>query len=387
MALVGLVLVGCGATFSQRGSIATDARAYLRSPKYSGQEQGTSVSLAFEPELSLQTDDQKHTATLRPFIRMDAVDSQRTHYDLRQADYVFATDGWELGAGIGTFSFGVLEGNRLVDVTNQVDFVEDWTRRTKLGQPYAKIGATLGPVTLQAFYLAYNRAETFPGVRGRLRPAVVIDTDEPMYESELGAWHPSAALRASFHTDEWDIAVSGYSGLSREPTLLARFNDAHVTPRYDFLQQGGFDAQWTHGALILRAEGVTRWWSADYRFSWAAAGGIEYTFFDLGGMDLTWLAEYYLDRRPVDTPYSLLQNDAFAGARLAINDEGNTEFRAGAVTDLETGTVFLSAQAKRSFWDHWSVQLEGMAFFARGSGVDRSFEHDHYLQLRLEYFL
>jgi hypothetical protein len=387
--IAGIVAAGCGATLRERGYLAADLRVFPESPRHAGQSQGTGPSAAFEPDFSLQTDDTIHTLTLRPFLRLDAQDSARTHFDLRQADYVVADDGFELGLGVGLFSWGRLEGNRLVDVVNQIDLVEDLDRGDKLGQPYLRAAYEAGPVHLQVLYLPYQRERTFPGASGRLRSAQVIDTSETMYEARLGAWHPSFAARIGLTIDDIDLAVTGFGGVSREPTFVLALSSSSVVPRYDFLQQAGADFQWTHEGFAVKCEAAMRWWSIDYRFSWAVGTGLEHTFFDLAGSgaDLTLILEHTYDQRPIDTPFTLLDNDVFYGFRLAIGNQEGTEIRAGGITDVEHGATFGRAEVRHRFGDHWTAIVEGQVLVIPEQRVERALSRDSFVALRVAYYL
>lgn len=387
--LCAVTMFGCGAQLRERGYLAVDMRVFPESPKYAGQNQGTGPSVAVEPELSLQSDDTNHTATLRPFLRVDAQDSARTHFDLRRADYVFADEGWELGLGVGQFRWGVREGYRLPDIVNAADLVEDINGQYRLGQPYVRAARIEGSWTFEALYLPYSRPQTYPGVAGRLRTALPIDAGSPEYEAAIGPWHPTAALRIAFSEGDFDLALSGLSGISREPTYLLGLRRAQIAPRYDFLQQASLDAQWTQEGFALRVEGALRWYSAEMLFSWALGTGLEYTFSDFAGtgVDLTLLTEHTYDVRPLDTPYTWLDNDVFYGLRLALNDEDGTEFRAGGITDLVHGATFLRAEARRRIGDHLLVVLSGQIFAVPEGRIESAFHRDSFVELRLAYFL
>ena len=100
------------------GLVAADGRAFVLGPKYVGQSQGTGVSLVAEPEFSLKTEDEAHLAKLHPFYRLDPIDERRSHPDLREGFYRLKLQHWEMGLGVGQFTWGVLESHRPSDVTS-----------------------------------------------------------------------------------------------------------------------------------------------------------------------------------------------------------------------------------------------------------------------------
>jgi hypothetical protein len=369
------------------GYVAADGRLFVGPPKYAGQDQGTGVSLVVEPEVAVETEDSTHKATLRPFYRLDPVDQKRSHADLRQASYQLKTTHFELGAGAGIFTWGVLESYRPVDVLNQTDFVDDYDGSAKLGQPYIELGWIAEAVAVRVYYLPYFRERTFPGVDGRLRFASVVNTDDPLFETDLRQWQPSGAARVTWSPGDFDFGVGLFSGFSREPRFVAELSTGRVVPRYDLSQQASLDAQWTTGALSLKAEAFARLWTADLRFFSGGGAGLDYTFFGLvDGWDLSLAAEFLFDTRPLQAPVTLFEHDAFAGLRVAFNDTASTEIIGGAIVDVTDGTTFGRLEAGRRFGEHWRATVGGMLFLGQNGKLDSSFVRDDHFETRIAYF-
>ncbi len=371
------------------GDITADGRVFLAAPRHLGQRLGTAPSVAISPIAYVQSDDLTHTLTVQPFLRVDAADSARTHWDLRQADYQYADGGFSFGLGVGTFTTGVLDTHRVVDVVNQRDLVEDLDGSKKLGQPYLGLGYATGPFAFSLQYLPYHRARTFPGERGRLRFPLLVDDEEVLYESKLGPWHPSFAARASVSAGAFDVGLSGFSGLSREPRFFGQIFDTQaVVPQYDFLQQAAVDAQWTLDGLIFKGEAAARWWSKDLRFFVAAGGGAEYHFYDVfeSGADIGFLAEYHFDGRAPDAPVTFFDNDVVGGVRVAINDTGDTQILAGVVRDLNNQATYVRAQAFRRFGERWRASVEARFFLGQEGQLESGLLDDDYLQGSLAYY-
>ena len=380
-----LILLGACANARYGGRVAGDGRAFFRPAAHEGQNQGSGVSLLAEPSVSLQDDDGRHTATLQPYFRADLQDPERTHIDLRQADYVYARGPAEVGLGVGTFTWGVMDAHRPVDIVNQRDLVEDFEGNAKLGQPYVRVGVGSGSWTLEALALPLHRPRTFPGVKGRLRGYVPVD-DEPLYDQPLGALYPSVAARFSAVSGAFDGALSVFSGIAREPRFLAQLTDARVNARYERLHQVGLELQWTHDALSLKGEGVARLWSEARLFSFALAAGLEYALFDLGASDLILVAEYHMDNRGPEQPFTVFQNDVFAGARLALHEDGGTAITAGAVVDLAYGTTYARLSAERRLHGGWKGFLDVRAFFGPTNRLEGALVQDHFAQARVAYY-
>ncbi len=387
-ALLVLVLSGCGATFEYRGFTAADGRAFPFRPISRDQARGNGVSLVAAPEVALASENEHHLVTLRPFLRLDPIDRQRSHWDVRRADYVLHSGSLELGLGAGQFRWGVLESYSLVDVINQSDYVEDLDRSEKLGQPYAELGFLPGDWGIRLFVLPYFRKAIFPGEEGRLRLGGVVDPHQAIYETPLEEWQPSFALRVSGAIGEVDLGIGLFSGVSREPRFVAQLTEPTIVAAYDLAHQASLDLRWTHDAFALKLETMARLWSKELRFFFAAGGGIEYTFFDIAGsgVDLSLAAEYLFDGRPIEAPVTFFQNDAFLGFRIAVNDTGSTTITGGAITDVTDLRTYLRLGVNRRFDAHWTVNLELNAFLGNRKGLESALLADHYGQLRIAYF-
>jgi hypothetical protein len=385
LALLGLL--GCSSSNVQTGGYAAaDGRAFWLRPKYAGQLPGSAVSLVAEPEVAVKSESSEHALTVRPFYRLDPIDERRSHADVRRADYRLSLDHLQLGAGIGSVSWGVLESYRPTDIVNQVDFVEAPDGSAKLGQPYAEAAWVGESASLRLYYLPYFRTRTFPGLRGRLRFPVTIDTSEPIFESSLGAWQPSGAARFAVSKGDFDLGVSLFSGLSREPRFIVELTSGRVAPRYDRMHQGSVDVQWTLGPFVVKGEGFVRAWTDELRVFGGGGAGVDYTFFKLfGESDLSLATELLFDTRPITAAPTFFEHDAFAGLRFALNDTASTELLAGAITDVLDLSTFARAQLARRFGDHWRVSAGTNLFITEPRKLEGSFRRDNNANLRVAY--
>ena len=117
------------------GSVAGELRIFVDAPKFTEQNDATlSPSISFTPEIVYEWNDHHERITLVPFLRIDAHDSNRTHADLRQANWLHIATNWDLVVGLDKVFWGVTEARHLVDIINQDDRVEDIDAEDKLGQ-------------------------------------------------------------------------------------------------------------------------------------------------------------------------------------------------------------------------------------------------------------
>ena len=157
------------------GNVGLEGRLFTQSPRFASQKRAT-VSLDGEVEFvySFESGDR---FTFKPFGRLDSADERRSHWDIREAAFLFRLP-WdlELRAGVSKVFWGVAESNHLIDIINQTDSVEGPDGEDKLGQPMLMLTLAKDWGTIDLFVLPWFRERTFPGRSGRLRPLLYIDT-------------------------------------------------------------------------------------------------------------------------------------------------------------------------------------------------------------------
>ncbi len=369
------------------GNIAAEGRLFFHNPLFDEQEKN-SGSLSLEPEYYHQWANGAGF-TFVPFARIDSADDERSHVDIRELNIVWPGDSWELRLGIGKVFWGVTEFLHLVDIINQTDLVENIDGEDKLGQPMVKLSITRDWGVVDLFVLPYFRERTFPGEKGRLRTALVVDTDKARYESSAEEHHIDLALRYSHTLGDWDFGIYHFRGTGREPTLLAGVNnrlEPVLIPFYEQIDQTGLDVQWVAGSWLFKLEAIYRDGQGDGFF--AGTGGFEYTITRILGtpMDLGVIGEYAYDDRG-DESTAFLENDAMAGLRLAVNDAAGTEFLFGMAQDVGDSARGFSLEASRRFGNNWKLSLESRTFCDQPHDDPFSgLRDDDFLQMVIAYY-
>ena len=382
------------------GRFEIEPRGFTQSPAHPGQNRH-GLSLAVQPELHQSFDEGRQSLLFTPFLRLDTADEERTHFDVRELLYERVFDSAELRAGIGRVFWGVTESYHLVDVVNQTDLVENVDREDKLGQPLVNLTLIRDWGALDFFVLPGFRERTFPGREGRLRSEPFVDTDRATYGSGAGRQRIDHALRWSHAIGDFDVGVAYFHGTSREPRfeLLPVCADGRpalasgcrptgtvLAPRYDVVRRTSLDLQATRDAMLWKLEALHESGQGDSWIAWVA--GFEYTWFGIGesAADLGLLVEHLFDGRGGHAP-GPLENDVFAGLRLALNDEAGTDVLAGVIADAEGDATTLSLEASRRIGERWKVEIEARAWV----GVDENdpmfpLQRDDYVQLTLSCF-
>ena len=376
--------------------VAGEVRYFPHDPMLPLQLDDWQPSIAFTPELRWETEDRKHQLVVIPFVRIDAKDDQRTHFDLREGYYRFNSDNnWSLTVGAAKVFWGRTESRHLVDIINQTDAVEDIDEEDKLGQPMLNLTLLNDWGTLDLFVMSGFRDRTFPGVEGRLRSGLVVDTDDPIFERDARRGAVDYAVRYSHYIGNWDFGVSAFHGTSREPRLAIDAGGARLLPVYDKITQGSIDLQYTKDAWLWKVEAIVREGHGSTFF--ASVAGFEYTLYQIFGTsaDLGLLTEYQYDGRDeglVSESFGLTQaapvavgnNDIFAGARLGFNDTQDASALVGVSVDADDQTMGMFIEAERRIGQNWTAELETRLFFNVDAANPASlFRDDDFVTVRL----
>lgn len=365
-----------------QGSVDVEARYFTEANE--GQ-----YSAAIEPEWYWQNNDASHAIIVKPFARIDSLDDERSHTDLREFYWQHATDTWELRAGINKIFWGVTESQHLVDIINQTDNLEGIDGEDKLGQPMIQFTHIQEWGVVDVFILPYFRARKFTGEDGHFRLPLTL-ADEAVYQSSDEEQHTDFAMRYSHTLGDIDLGISYFNGTNRTPTLIAITpNNAapYLVAYYDQLQQAGLDAQATLGSWLWKLETVYREDSQqDYS---ASTAGVEYTFFGIAesATDLGLLVEISRDSRG-ELANSVAQKDVFIGGRLTPNDEQSSELLFGISQDLDNSHSYSGKlEAARRMNDNMKLSVEAWFFNSKiPSDPLYLFRNEDFMQISLGYY-
>ena len=226
------------------------------------------------------------------------------------------------------------------------------------------------------FVLPGFRERTFPGREGRLRSEPFVDTDrEPRTNREQGGIESTTRYGGRTRLEISTSVVAHFHGTSREPLLLPECATAScnpvtgqglvLAPRYEVVRRTSLDVQATRDAMLWKLEALHESRQGNAYVAWIA--GLEHTwygFFD-SDLDLGLLVEHLFDGRGGHAPQPL-ENDVFAGVRLALNDEASTDLVTGIIVDAEGDATTLNLEASRRIGDLWKVELQALIW----TGVD-----------------
>ena len=385
--ILGMVFGSRATAHEVSGYVAVQGR-FFPHPPLDPEQESKDGSIAAQPEYYHEWENGS-SFTFVPFARLDSADSERTHFDIRELNYLYLADAWELRVGIGKVFWGTTEFVHLVDIINQTDGVESTDGEEKLGQPMVHLSIPRDWGVLDLFVLPYFRERTFPGRNGRPRLAAVVDTDNARYESSDAEHHTDFAARYSHTIGDWDFGIYNFNGTGREPTLIPSLDSAGrpaLIPFYEQINQTGLDLQLVAGQWLWKLEAIYRTGQSEDFF--AGTGGFEYTLVGIAetSMDLGVIVEGAYDERG-SRATTYFENDVMFGLRLTLNDAASSELLAGFSRDFEGSSSALSLEASRRFGDNWLLSLEVRTFLdLPEDDLFYSLRDDGFIQLELAYY-
>ena len=364
------------------GEVSFENRSFSEQGLFDQQKNHYSFTLS--PEFYFESEDQNTSFTFKTKIRKDSLDNERNLFDIQDLSLIKVKNSYETRIGIRRDFWGVTETVHRVDIINQTDQVESFDGEDKLGQPMINFSLERDWGVLDIYALIGFRERTFAGEKGRLRAPFLIDTNSAIYESGAKNLRTDFAFRWSQSYRNLEIALSHFSGTSREPKFINK-TASSKTPYYGIIDQTGLEALYIMGSLALKLEAISRSGQGD-RFS-AATVGFEYTQVGIlsSRLDLGWILELNYDDRYEESPLAL-------GTRLTFNDMYDSQILSGVMRNEETGETNVFVEASRRIGNCCRMSFESIYFNGGNDSnkMQKMFEHlkqDDFVRLEFIYYL
>lgn len=342
------------------------------------------TSFSISPEIF--KDDSNRIFHFKAKVRKDSEDSGRNLNDIQELYLINILKDKEIKFGISKEFWGVTETSHRVDIINQTDFTEGFDGEEKLGQPMIKISLEKQWGLLDAYALLGFRERNFSGNKGRLRLPTYISEKDSLYSSSSRNKRTDFAIRWSNYYDDLDIAISHFSGTSREPRFLPLADEVNaLVPVYDVIDQTGLEIQYLLDSLAIKGEIISRSGQGE-RFT-AATYGFEYTQvgFLQTRIDLGWVVELNHDDRLENSPFVL-------GTRLSFNDIYDSQILSGFIINDKSKELSFLLEASRRIGECCLLLLEGVYFddTDEDNGQQKlfqAFREDDFLRAEFIYYL
>ena len=364
------------------GEISFDNRYFFDIGLEEQKKNHTSFSIS--PEIF--KDDSDRVFHFKAKVRKDSEDSRRNLNDIQEFYLINILKDKEIKFGISKEFWGVTETSHRVDIINQTDFTEGFDGEEKLGQPMIKISLEKQWGLLDFYALLGFRERNFSGNKGRLRMPAYISEKDSLYSSSSKNKRTDFAIRWSNYYDDLDIAISHFSGTSREPRLLPLADEVNaLVPVYDVIDQTGLEIQYLLDSLAFKGEIISRSGQGE-RFT-AATYGFEYTQvgFLQTRIDLGWVVELNHDDRLENSPFVL-------GTRFSFNDIYDSQILSGFIINDKSKELSFLLEASRRIGECCLLSLEGVYFddTDEDNGQQKlfqAFREDDFLRAEFIYYL
>ncbi|MEE2730823.1 MAG: hypothetical protein VYA55_08360 [Pseudomonadota bacterium] len=339
---------------------------YFKDPGEFGQTQHA-AALRLSAEYFTSWNDDMDLFTFRPYLLLDFQDSERTHFDIREALWIHVGEDWELRSGVTRVFWGKTEFINLVDVINQQDLVDGDDE--KLGQPMINLSLVHDWGLFDFYLLLGFRERTYPGTDGRLRTPILVDTDNAQYSSDTGPNDIDWAARWQRPLNDYvEMGLSLFSGVDREPWYSFNFDldNPMLVPNYHHKDQLGVELEFLYEGWAVKFEAVGV--SSAREEYWAAVTGIEYSFYGLFGtnIDMTLITEFMHDSRE-DLAPGYLEHDIGIGGRFSFNDEYDTNMLGGFLWDPDTEEKVISLEFERRLYSDLKLEIQAVSVLERGT--------------------
>ena len=341
-------------------------------------------SFSFSPEIF--KDDSNRIFHFKAKLRRDSEDPGRNLNDIQELYLINIFEDKEIKFGVSKEFWGVTETSHRVDIINQTDFTEGFDGEEKLGQPMIKISLERSWGLLDIYALLGFRERNFSGIKGRLRLPLSINEKNSLYSSSSKNKRVDFAFRWSNYYDDLDIAISHFSGTSREPRFLPSPNEINaLVPLYEVIDQTGLEIQYLLDSLAIKGEVISRSGHGD-RYT-AATYGFELTQvgFLQTRMDLGWVVEFNHDDRLESSPFVL-------GTRFSFNDIYDSQILSGFIINDRSKELGFLLEASRRVGECCLLSLEGVYFddTDEDNGQQKLFQafmEDDFLRAEFIYYL
>lgn len=375
-----IIFTGSLSAIELRGSVGLDTRFFTQTP-VEPEQTDEQLSLNFSPEIYWEGDDQSFL--FKPYVRLDSVDANRSHVDIREAIYSTYYDSFEVKIGIGKVFWGVTETLNLVDVVNQNDAIDRFDENEKLGQPMLQFSTFSDWGNVELLILPFFRPVVFPGDKARFRPTPIalsvlnpglsngmgpeyidikIDNSDPTYEAKNDESHIDLASRWTHSIDDWDVGLSWFNGTSRDSSFnvpieadILSTGQVILKPFYPLINQFGIDTQYLYEDWILKLESINRTGDKIKDYT-AFVTGFEYNFYGVHDsmVDVGIIVEYAWDSRDKlknlnadmsnlaeikhqieSNNFSMNRNNVSIASRFTLNDAESSELLIGTNQNLD----------------------------------------------------
>jgi len=377
---------------TSRGEIVVEARGFL-----DDSDPGTrDAEFGLASRLEIEHKHGRFEERVRLLGRMDSLNRRRSVF-LPEDIWAQARFGLlRVRAGAELINWSATEAFHPADVLNARNFDSDIQNFEKRGEPMLDL--QLGPLrstTLKLLVMPFRTQPFFPPPNSRMSFAPGISFGDDLRVDRAGHfsnsdWGPQAALELEQVIGSADISLHVLEHMDRsQPVVGVDLQHNRPARLYQTVRQLGLTYQQVFGPLIVKVEGVYRWFqrpdSLTGRFApfslegqpvpssqlpdrdhAAGAIGLEYGVVHDSGAQSTFVLEGTAligPDKPTRIQLTVFQRDVLVGYRLDLGDEQARNLFVGFIFDLERwGETLTTVECSQRLGEAWSARLRARVF-------------------------
>lgn len=346
-----------------RGSLALDYNYYNKNPfkESQGSHQfSTLISGEFKYIKG------KFKFVVQPHIRLDAIDSYRTHADMRNLYVSYWNKNVTINAGMRLFTLGKFTGFSLVDIMNRMDIKESILSFEKLGQPSIDFKYIYKKISAELYVMPYFRKVNFNAGDSRLLLAPFpVDGNNPQYDSKQKEYLPNISLRIGGKRKNTEVVLGYFYGYNKNPDFIFQPTNQEFAEYYHTMSQWSLEWQTLFKGLTFTTEFINQTYKNKRNFFGVhAALGYDISKLYQGASTMNISIEYVNDRYRIYKKLPFGEN-FITLYTFNLGDINDTTLRAKVFSSKDISYHFFDIDITRRVFSEFKVK--GKMSFSSGS--------------------
>ena len=346
-----------------RGTIALDYNYFYRKP-FKDDQLSDQLSTLITGEFKYVKGKIKLVA--QPHIRLDAIDSYRTHADMRNLYLSYWNKNLTINAGMRLFTLGKFTGFSLVDIMNRMDVKESILSFEKLGQPSIDFKYIYRKISAELYVMPYFRSVNFNAGKSRLLLVPIpIDGNNPQYDHSSKEFLPNVSLRLGAKKENNEVVLGYFYGYNKNPDFVFEPEKEEFSELYLTMSQWSLEWQTLYKGLTFTSEFINQTYrNGDNFFGLHVALGYDISKLYQGASTMNISVEYVHDK------YRMRKNLPFGNNFITLytynlGDINDTTFRAKIFSNDDMSYHFFDIDVSRRIFSEFKIS--GKMSFSSGS--------------------
>ncbi|MFD0963086.1 hypothetical protein ACFQ1O_03595 [Pseudofulvibacter geojedonensis] len=346
-----------------RGNIALDYNYFNKEP-FKESQLSHQLSTLITGEFKYVKGKFKFVA--QPHIRLDAIDSYRTHADMRNLYVSYWNKNLTINAGMRLFTLGKFTGFSLVDIMNRMDIKESILSFEKLGQPSIDFKYIYKKISAELYVMPYFRKVNFNAGDSRLLLVPFpIDGNNPQYDHNSKEFLPNVSVRVGAKKENNEVVLGYFYGYNKNPDFVFQPSKREFSELYLTMSQWSLEWQTLYKGLTFTSEFINQTYRNNENFfGLHIALGYDISKLYQGASTMNISVEYVHDK------YRIRKNLPFGNNFITLytfnlGDINDTTFRAKVFSSKDVSYHFFDMDISRRIFSEFKVS--GKMSFSSGS--------------------